>query len=267
MNEMNAKRFDRAGGMQRLGDCAKLARRSFLTLVCVYGPLSRVLGGLSTGTAKALDLDHGLAQMHNLLVDRPYIGYYRSTRGEMCRVREQDSICQWASERFAGVSSGEIIIWNNDLPDAMADALSDVAGAVRNEPASIRIRAIYTSGKSKGQHVPFEQLWRCLAFELHNVDGLKTAAQLMQQAREGVIERADFIREEAKLEYRATKRTKDFYEQVWMPWASGHSFESDSRYWITEYAHTFEEWLKMVSNGEYPDEVFGPVYDRLRPPK
>src|SRR5262245_2529022 len=98
-------------------------RRSFLfgsgALLCVPG---------SPANAHLRDWreQHGLEQMRQLFRDRPLLSFYRNEGRLLNKVSEEDVIYQSAVEMFSGNGTDEIVLWSNEMPEALENAASDV---------------------------------------------------------------------------------------------------------------------------------------------
>lgn len=229
-----------------------------------------VFAGVATQTflmAEPVDvLVHGRQQMERLLQDRPFARYYRNQAGALCSVTETDEIYQWAARRFAGKKTGEIVVWNADLPMASPAAMADNTGSSTLAPAYLRMSPIYRSGKENRQYVQFEMLWLMLVFELNNVGKAPAINDLLAKVHGRTISREEFIWEAARLEYRSAEETREFYLKTWMPWCSLNGFKSDDRLWKRRFADSFEDWVDFFKDTpDYPWAFFGDLYDREFP--
>lgn len=236
-------------------------RRAFLAVLMAF---SAVVASAAIKDSDERDQDHGVIQMHRFLHSRPFASYFRSTGGNLENVKETDAIFVWAADRFDGKDTREPMIWIDDLPDAMDDALADAVGKDKNAPAYIRISPVYRSGARKGHYRDFESLWWSLVFELNNVVTPIKVDALIARIEDGSITRDQFIDRCARLEYDSVQKTQQFYREVWLPWAEERGFKSESRVWTSRFADSFEEWMKQFENSEYPRGYYGKMFDENR---
>lgn len=86
-------------------------------------------------------------------------------------------------------------------------------------PGLIRIAYILKGGDGAARPLTFDEGWKCIVFELHNIANSKHMHRLLAAAKSGRISREEFTWEGAKLEYEAMNKTVTFFKDVWKPWA------------------------------------------------
>ena len=208
-------------------------------------------------------------QMKRLFKDRPFIAFFRTSSNEVGKVDKSSTIYQWAVTHFYHKETGDIVLWNSDSPKASAGALgtalSDNVGKHKDAPPYIRISNTYQSGGKKSQYIEFETLWLLLVYELNNVTTSYKLSELIANVHSGDISRDEFIRKCARMEYTAMFETDVFYKKIWTPWAKEQDYLSDPSVWKSEFADTFEKWLKRYDGvSEYPWGYFGKIYDTFK---
>ena len=107
-----------------------------------------------------------------------------------------------------------------------------------------------------------EQLWACAVFELENIRGTKAFGSLHQQACRGELTRAQWIFENARLEYLASRRTAKLYESLWRPMTEDRGVLTDCNEWYVGGPETFEEVIAQYDdpNG-WPWNFWGRYWD------
>ena len=203
------------------------------------------------------DLERGKSELRRMLRDRP----------EMARdLTEEDELFQWAVRKFAGEDVAKGIHWLPSDHSQLSDGLS--RGGIHGWPGEVFIRDCHgqVSYMPPGTPKSFEELWSCLAFEVHNVQDYDTSARISVQAIVGEISRHDYVLGKARKEYATCLRTRLFYLEVYEPWARSRNIATDARFWRLDIPHTFEKWIgRYPSDSYYPWKAYGDQYDQLAP--
>jgi len=196
-----------------------------------------------------------------MLNDRIFMDAYPSAGVGMRRITEKDAIYIWLVEQFAFQSDG-LIFWNSDPP--LAITMADNSLASESGVGYIRIRDIYTSGKTRGNYISFEELWYYAVYEAISEHMSKSWNELYDKARHKEITRDEFVLSAARLEFEISEKTKDFYFMVWIPWAKNVGFKSDRQIWRIDAPQTFDKWIADYSvKAGFPEVPYSHNYDVL----
>jgi tetratricopeptide (TPR) repeat protein len=174
-------------------------------------------------------LRHGHEQVRRMLKDRPKMAEH---------VGQNDSLWTWAARKFAGEDTRTIIFWD-PLPSggSLAEHVPPVAG-VRG---AIRVNRVEGVG-AQARELSFEELWASAVFELHNITHVAEFVAIERQARQGKLNKIEYIRRNFQVEELAIQQTRAFYATVFLPWAKAKNFtSSDPEEWIRDW----RDWLAM----------------------
>jgi len=178
-------------------------------------------------------------------------------------VDEGDVIWSWAARRFAGEEHGERIWWDLSLPVSAASA--DHRRSDTDSHAYIRIRP--TVRTSWGEEVPgdFARLWAGAVFELHNICNSERFNRIDQDAFLGELTKGEYVDGYTRLEYDAVRRTVDFYNRVWAPWARSKDLDPEDFLADVSFEPTYDKWAAQYANSMsgYPEVPFGRYYDTV----
>ncbi|MCW3098310.1 MAG: hypothetical protein JWL77_3928 [Chthonomonadaceae bacterium] len=194
----------------------------------------------------AKELAYGEKQMEEMVRDRPEMG--------RC-VHKGDPIWQFCARQFGGEASGVSIDWNNSLPDG---ANGDHQIPYGSQVGYIRVRS-YDPGRK--QDNTCEELWSYAVYELCNIRSNKQQEVIWYAALSGKINRQEYIKRSAVLEYQALPYTVWIYNTLWKPGMEAKGIETTPDLWGLDVPDTADEWLAQYTdpNG-YPWD-YGKQYD------
>ena len=213
-------------------------------------------------TMFSADYAHGSNQVIKMLSDRPAMKSYVNSLGKVGSVEPSDIIWQWAANKFAGEDFGEQINWNSET--ILSPGCHD---ADNNNHPTPRIRIVGTFRCSKGVPRPFDSLWSSAVFELLNIEESKEFDELYDQAVACKLTKAQYVRNNLAVEYKAKLKQAEFYQKIWLPWAKSKEI-IPSGYWPTR-VEPFEVWVKQWADdpedywNKYFDEKMQPYLDSI----
>ncbi len=130
------------------------------------------------------------------------------------------------------------------------------------ENAAILVEAHYTSGPNEGKPRNFEELWAGAVYELHNVNYAREFVRLNDEADRGRVSKEAFVAGILKYELKAAQRTRAFYMNVFLPWATKKKLATDPSLWFCDWWDTPESVLKSFPDkSAYPWRPYARVHD------
>jgi hypothetical protein len=152
----------------------------------------------------------GTSQLEQLLKDRPRMAPY---------VQKGDDLWNWTVWQFAGEYKKDGISWNAQEPVPLWDAFFyDSSIAKDGERSSIQV-----TNRLAWKNYHFKQpktgpvLWYETAFEILNLELASSIDQIDSLAREGKIDRKDYILGRMLIEWRTESSVRDFFKKIWIP--------------------------------------------------
>ncbi len=94
------------------------------------------------------------------------------------------------------------------------------------------MRRLYDAGPTKGEPIPFEQLWPAAVFELFNVRNGEQFSRICELAARGELSKFEYVSRYVDCEALAAERTRAFYIHVFLPWAREHNAPTHPRLWF-----------------------------------
>lgn len=160
---------------------------------------------------------------------------------------EDDLVFQWVVEGFNGDRFGQRVYWNADFPQVGSDAFH--FPPYYGYPAFISL--------SNRTHMTPVDRWVGVVYELHNLDNTQAFEKLYNRAIAEEIDGDTYAVECLRLEFAATKRTKEFFSKHSLP-ASKHG--NDAWYnWLSGDIGTFDEYVAA-----FQEKRFLPSFDPLK---
>lgn len=172
------------------------------------------------------DLEHGRAQVTQMLRDRPMLAE---------KVREGDALWTWAVRRFAGEATSGRLRWDNEAPAAF-DAESVLPESANL--GAVRVGASEMFAPREGQPKSFGSAWCSVAFECFNHVVDAEFAEHFRKISAGEISATEFARLNLETEERTLHRTRQFFCDVFLPWAQSAQVERVDPYDWYLYAWT-----------------------------
>lgn len=207
---------------------------------------------------------HGSLQVQNLLSDRLQMNAY-STKDGQKYVTQTDSIYQWAARQFDGEVAGVRVFWDSIPPEDGQQANHSIG--FHGEVALVRLLDESESRTAASPDEAFEEMWMRLVYELVSFQSRRRILHLYNEAKAGRANRDEFVKELARTEFDAIKRTEEFWSDVWKPWSNRSGFVTREEVWFFEGSATFEEWyaskLRTEAATGYPGQTLGRIYDWL----
>jgi len=206
-------------------------------------------------------LEHGRSQVRQLFADRFMMSAYRTAKGDLRKVNENDAIFQWLSRKFAGEDVGEIVFWNSEPPK---DSRAAHAIPSWHWPGSVQISRFTAPGEGLGAGMPgFEDLWACGTFEMISLGRVKEHMQLEDRVVDKTISKDAFVEAAAKFEYQSFEALAEFHAKVWQPWANSVGFKTDQRRWRLPLP-AYAQWRSAYTDhSSYPWKPFEEIFDDL----
>jgi hypothetical protein len=208
------------------------------------------------------DESWALKQMQHMLADRPVMKSCRIGE-QIYWLRPQDSIWQWAAERYSGKITGFWTAWHEAPPVEKFEAMH----AYGQHKAYLYIREIGPP-ESDDHNKTFEALWSCAVFELFNLENAQGFSDLSLLAYEGKCTRIEYAGRMARLEHLAMGKQQQFFKDVWLPWCKATGFVSAPEIWQRNYHPISAKWLAQYPpHSRYPWQYYGEQYDLIRQAK
>jgi hypothetical protein len=201
------------------------------------------------------DMDHGDQQVTNMLSDRPKMSFYTDKAGASHNVGPEDEIWKWASTKFLGRDFGQSISWSSDVPDSSVKCFTADHDFAKK---FIRVASKYSCSGAE-VIVPFDHLWKLATLELLNIEGAEQYRKIQKMALDCKLSKEDYIRENLKIQYNALVKQTIFYKNIWLPWATKKSVNSDARYWHANM-EAFDVWYESLKKSSVPTEISYWVY-------
>jgi hypothetical protein len=199
------------------------------------------------GTTSDITEAPGLTE---LIHDRPQI---------LDIIQRGDPLWTWLNSRFDN-TNGQEVLWSDKEPKGPSHYF---AGHTYDEfgRVVISVRRLGDDGKPLGA----EQLISSVVFELINGSHKDEFDRLARAAANRTISRDQFINSTAKVEFDSIMQLKQFAVDVWIPYAVSKHLPFLNDYWDKGIPENFDQWLYVcrLSRNGYPDDLYGPFYDRL----
>ncbi|MCC6977012.1 MAG: hypothetical protein IT343_01730 [Candidatus Melainabacteria bacterium] len=181
------------------------------------------------------NLQHGEWQLKCLLRVRPEMKTFITYR---------DPLWQWSAKQFAGEGCGRRIYW--DSSPTHNKYASEAAFDEDKQQILIRLQTV----DHRGNHVPPEEQWTSLVYAFARSGTLLESEKIWIQATKKQISKSDWIKRKAEMEFDGYVKTKKFYEEIFHPLMQKRKISSNVRFWRTELATTFQDWLKTAQGKE-----------------
>jgi len=207
------------------------------------------VGLVETSTLKLADLEYGRGQVDIMLAQRPAMATI---------VKQGDVVYEWAAKRYGGRSCGVRIRWSDTSPREGFPA--ENAYPAPDRGGEIRIGAVHPDGSA----ISPQELWCYAVYELFNIANGPAWLELERLAIDNKLGRTEFVEKSALLEWCAAKKTRDFYELLWIPFASEGHFEPGETAWNRLKYPTFRAWKRSWGRLGYPYSIYGTYYDTLK---
>ncbi len=204
---------------------------------------------------RAGDMEFGRQQVDQMMADRKEM--------RNC-VDKNDVIYNWATRQFAGEAAGQRIYWRvESFAGYPAGCLSYCCSPTSTSQGYITIRERYESRPQNQQNLSGERLWACAVYELYNVSYVKEQDDRDAAAFAGSLSRGEYVEAITRQEFKAVRRTVDFYQAVWKPYSQSRGLETHGTYWHTYAPETYEEWAALYKGpSDYPYSYYGDFYDK-----
>lgn len=211
-------------------------------------------------------LAHGHRQVEAMLSDRIRMAAYPSDQGTKL-VKKSDPFYRFCVRKFAGEDVGSPIFWDKTLPKSSSaehdPASPDSIGAIRIRP---KING-QLSDRLNGRRKDFELLWYEAIYELNNSAAAIHFNSLQREVEKGNVDKEAYIRQMAKIEFKAIQSTRKFFEEHWVPWAIKvklrPTFQADLIGWQTKY-ESFEKWIALYTDkNSYPWVPYSAYHDSI----
>jgi hypothetical protein len=200
------------------------------------------------------DVLFGQTQVDQMMRDRPQMGIV---------VKKGDLIYNWVARQFAGEAIGQRILWS---PEFTLNAPSIAYHQIPYPPqlGKIAVRMRHANGAKKDQLIEGEELWAAVVFELFNIHNWKQFAAMDEETFLGQINKEEYLRKVTTIEFLAIKNIKQFYRDVWAPWAERKGISSEQSHWHFDAPESYDDWIKQYTDkNDYPYVYYGRRYDEV----
>lgn len=188
-------------------------------------------------------LKYGELQVRKMIKDRPAMGEY---------ISENDFVWKWAVRKFAGEDLLDSIDWNKKSP--YYNSGCDHVYPSKLERGYIRVK--------KDSGLSFDRLWAMVIFELHNIASYKLFHKLIKATYKGQLNKRNFIIKMAEVEFKAVRKTEQFYKNVWEPWSNQKGLSTNPSDWYVGVPRNFKDWIKYFDkSSDYPWKIYSAFYD------
>lgn len=201
-------------------------------------------------TLSAQDLQFGEQQLQKMRQDRPQLAKILFKNGP---------IWPWAVRQFAGEAANQRIYWNsNELSDKGFEYDSD-----HSYPTTARLGCIRLRKKDEhGKELAPDRLLAAFVFECHNISNGPAFDRVYETSLTGKLSKNQFIEQNTKIEFEATRKTADFYRRVYLPLAQKEHYATNPLYWEAESPTTYAAWIGQYKDPQkYPWSYWGKYYD------
>lgn len=224
-----------------------------------YDTLKVVLQPIPKKALSAKELAFGEEQVETMVRDRPEMSRY---------VQKGDPVWDFCARQFGGEAIGAGIEWNNSLP---VGANSDYQIPDGNQSGDICVRIYdpYTHKKNT-----CEELWSYALYELCNIRSNKQQEVVWDDMLSGKINRSEFIKRKAQLEYQAYPYTVWIYNTLWKPSMEAKRIKTTPSLWGLTVPDTADAWFEQyryTDQNSYPwnygkeyDEAVMPILQQRR---
>jgi hypothetical protein len=199
------------------------------------------------------EVPFGQRQLDAMLAARPQMRLY---------VRPNDDVCNWTIKQFSDGQRRKIVWAGDVLPSVPSTIDSSVTVPENGTPIQLRLR----ERSDFGGIIDGEMLWARAVNEFYNARQAEANFPVLnRKAREGLIDREEYIRRVAEFEYASWVLTTKFYRNLWIPHCKKNNLPTSEIYWQTDLAPTFAQWMSQFKNPNgYPYNVYGAAFDRIR---
>lgn len=183
----------------------------------------------SKPTRKSLSKDelaYGELQLRSMLTDRPRMMTYVSIG---------DPVWSWIIRQFAGEAVGTKIKWSRESPNGQS--IADHIVPRRGRSGAIRIRTYDAKGRVLGG----EEMWMAATFELFNIRNAPEFIKVTDDAYAGVISKDEYVYQNMRLEFKASRSQRVFFESIWLPHLRALGLKSNETCWPRHITESDEE--------------------------
>lgn len=194
------------------------------------------------------DIRYGHLELTKIAKDRPQI---------LEIVQPNDSIWHWVALQLAGKEIGSRIYWQSQEGPRFKIPLG--VNAVHAYPSDRQEAKIWVANSKHP-----EKLWSGLIFELFNIRNASEFERIENDVINGRCSKAAYIRQFARLEYKAGQSLAKFYQTVWLPFCESKGIKTDPQKWFCYLPDNFDAWMRGFTNLEaYPWYPYAGYYDKI----
>jgi hypothetical protein len=118
------------------------------------------------------------------------------------------------------------------------------------------------SGPHEGVDLTFEELWKAIVFELHNITNVTEFERSYKDALAGKLTRDEFVAAMFRSEFKAMQCTRAFYCRIYLLWAKEKNLRSEPIIWYTRmWGGPDAALAKYPRNAAYPWAYYGGWFD------
>jgi hypothetical protein len=86
------------------------------------------------------------------------------------------------------------------------------------------------------------------SFELYNISYGKEHVAEYNSALAGKLSRQDYILAAARTEYKAIRKTAEFYRDMWQPRAEQSRIRTEPSHWFADQPESYDQWIKQYDD-------------------
>lgn len=114
---------------------------------------------------------------------------------------------------------------------------------------------------ARGEFLNGDYLWSCAIYELFNVTNSARFADIEEQVLQRKLTRDKYVREIARLEFGAGKKTTSFYKQIWLPLIKQYGLSSKADNWYVGDPPSFDEYFEKIPKSMDYYRRYAEAYD------
>ncbi len=120
----------------------------------------------------------------------------------------------------------------------------------------------YVAGIQDQEKLSGERIWSCAVYELYNISYTEDTEALNVAALSGNLSREAYVTAVTQIEFKAVRRTAEFYHSVWSPYSKNRGLATHDEYWFASAPETYDGWIARYSGSSYyPYKGYGEFYD------
>lgn len=219
---------------------------------------------IQSSLANEIDrVSHAEKQLARMMHDRP----------EMLNcVTKGDIVWQWTLKQFAASDLPHPVNWDKSTPKSGKRYQAESTIPSGDRANSIRLR----NKDDRGKPLDCERLWAMVVFKSNNITNARLISDAHYNSVNNRVSRYEYVKRMVALEYQSARRTKKFYEDIWLPMAKRKGMLTHPEYWCVDCPDSVESFLNQRRDtnaypwdfwGRYYDEKIAPYFAKHEPPQ